>query len=283
MPVKRKVNKATIEPLNENAQDLKKALQKDEQIIEHVFATNMSNVRREDNRYYFKYPGEWITASMKHIIGVRGLYLVKANRFFYIYVKLYDDYNNVISQFSFTKFIKSNDDMFTYFDVLNNLFENHTYYKQYGVKIHFSYEDNGLLVSQDNDIEKYENYYYTVELNDEIMKYMILEKSIQQSNSNDESNKTFKMNFKDDSYYMFNILYNRCDELEVRANFVKQTEYQHLGFTNNLYTPLKQYELECADNEFWIDLYTNDHVNKVMLPDDNKDLVVIETQLILKP
>ena len=67
MPVKRKVNKATIEPLNENAQDLKKALQKDEQIIEHVFATNMSNVRREDNRYYFKYPGEWITASMKHI------------------------------------------------------------------------------------------------------------------------------------------------------------------------------------------------------------------------
>ena len=283
MPVKRKVNKATIEPLNENAQDLKKALQKDEQIIEHVFATNMSNVRREDNRYYFKYPGEWITASMKHIIGVRGLYLVKANRFFYIYVKLYDDYNNVISQFSFTKFIKSNDDMFTYFDVLNNLFKNHTYYKQYGVKIHFSYEDNGLLVSQDNDIEKYENYYYTVELNDEIMKYMILEKSIQQSNSNDESNKTFKMNFKDDSYYMFNILYNRCDELEVRANFVKQTEYQHLGFTNNLYTPLKQYELECADNEFWIDLYTNDHVNKVILPDDNKDLVVIETQLILKP
>ena len=137
MPVKRKVNEATIEPLNENAQDLKKALKKDEMIIEHVFATNMSNVRREDNRYYFKYPGEWITASMKHIIGVRGLYLVKANRFFYIYVKLYDDYNNVISQFSFTKFIKSNDDMFTYFDVLNNLFENHTYYKQYGVKIHF--------------------------------------------------------------------------------------------------------------------------------------------------
>ena len=78
------------------------------------------------------------------------------------------------------------------------------------------------------------------------------------------------------------MFYNRCDELDLRASLVKQTEYQHLGFTNNLYTPLKQYELECNDSEFWIELYTNDQQNKVILPDDNNDSIIIETQLILK-
>ena len=274
----RKVNEATTQPLTDNAQDLKKALIKDEKIIEHVFATNMKNVRKDGNRYYFKYPGEWITASMKHVIGVRGLYLVKANRFFYIRATLYNNKDEFIGQFYQSRFIKSHDDMFIYFDELNNLFKNHSYHQQYGVRVCFSYEDNGLLVSQYNDDDRYRFYYYTVELDNEILKYMVLDPQYMKANS-----EPFIMVLKNMKSYVFIILWNRCDELELRASFVKQTEYQHLGFTNNLYTPLKQYELECADSEFWVDLYTNDQKNKVILPDDSKDLIVIETQLILKP
>ena len=277
----------SVQPLSENAQDLKKALQNDELVIEHVFATNMKSVRRNENRYYVKYPGEWITANMKHIICVRGLYLIKANRFFYLNANLFDDYDRQIGSFSFTRFIKSHDDMFTFFDEVNDVFEKHRYYQQYGVRIKLSYEDDGLFVKQENANDNYEKYYYEVELNDEIMKYMkldpkYLDKSDDIEASTKDDHHLFMMVFKYRPYYIFVIHWNRCDELELRASFVKQTEYQHLGFTNNLYTPLKQYELESADNEFWIDLYSTDQKTKVILPDDNKDMIVLETQLILK-
>ena len=279
MPVKRKVNKATIEPLNENAQDLKKALQKDEQIIEHVFATNMSNVRRDGNRYYFKYPGEWITASMKHIIGVRGMYLVKANRTFIIIAILHDDKDKECASIPFfPTFITNNDSVFTFFEKFNDVAFNNECVKQYKIDLRFVYANDVLIIQQYHRDERYKKYYYEITFANDIIKYIRLNDDILK-NDIDE----ITISFKDTDTHTFNILFNRCDDIEVRASFVKQTEYQHLGFTNNLYTPLKQYELESADNEFWIDLYTNDHVNKVMLPDDNKDLVVIETQLILKP
>ena len=277
----RKVDRASVQPLSENALDLKKALQKDDMIIEHVFATNMRDVRKDENRYYFKYPGEWSTANMKHVIGVRGLYLIKANRFFKLNAELHGDDDGLIGKFEYIRFIKSCDDMFTYFDKLNDVFQGHALYQQYGVKISFTYADDQLRVKQDNDNDEYKGYYYKVELNDEIMKYMMLDQEYT-NKLNKGDTKGFTMTFKDGSFYEFIILWNRTDELELRASFVKQTEYQHLGFTNNLYTPLKQYELECADNEFWIELYTNDQMYEVTLPDD-KDMVVIETQLILKP
>ena len=281
----RKVDRATVQPLSENAQDLKKALQHDDMIIEHVFATNMRDVRKNYNRYYFKYPGEWITANMKHIIGVRGLYLIKANRFFKLIAELHGDDGKLIGNFEYIRFIKSCDDMFTYFDELNGVFRSHTLYQQYGVKISFTYHDDELMVNQDNDNESYKRYYYKVTLNDEIMKYMTYDPDYFNKLSNVSGSKVdeeFTMTFNDKLYYTFIILWNRTDELELRASFVKQTEYQHLGFTNSLYTPLKQYELECADNEFWIELYSNDQIHEVILPDD-KDTIIIETQLILKP
>ena len=279
MPVKRKVNEATIEPLNENAQDLKKALKKDEMIIEHVFATNMSNVRRDGNRFYFKYPGEWITASMKHIIGVRGMYLVKANRTFTILAILHDDKDKECASIPFfPAFITNNDSVFTFFEKFNDVAFNNECVKQYKIDLRFVYANDVLIIQQYHRDERYKKYYYEITFANDIIKYIRLNDDILK-NDIDE----ITISFKDTDTHTFNILFNRCDDIEVRASFVKQTEYQHLGFTGNLYTPLKQYELESADNEFWVDLYANDHTYKVILPDDNKDLVVIETQLILKP
>ena len=135
------------------------------------------------------------------------------------------------------------------------------------------------MITQTLRDNNYKDYYYKILINSEIMRYIKLVDYDQ--TYNDEFGLT--ISFKDKNNYKFDVLWNRCDDVEVRASFVKQTEYQHLGFTNNLYTPLKQYELECADNEFWIDLYNNDQMKTVILPDDSKDMVVIETQLILKP
>ena len=279
MPVKRKVNEATKEPLNENAQDLKKALIKDEKIIEHVFATNMKNVRRDANRYYFKYPGEWITARMRHIIAVRGLYLVKANRTFSLIATLYNDKDEECGSIPmFPTFITKNDSIFTFFEKFNDVVFNSDLYKIYKIYLRAVYINNLLFIHQFKSIKEYQNYYFKITFTIDIIKYIQLKDDILKNDIDD-----LTISFKDTDKHAFHILYNRCDDIEVRASFVKQTEYQHLGFTNNLYTPLKQYELECDDSEFWVDLYTNDQINQVILPDDSKDMIVIETQLVLKP
>ena len=276
---KNKVNEVFRQPLTENGLEIKKAIINDERIIEHVFATNMKNVRRDGNRYYFQYPGEWLTSRMKHIIGVRGLYLVKANRTFSMIVNLYDGNNKEIVNIPFfPTFITKNDSVFTFFEKFNDVIFNNECVKPYKIYLHCVYVNNVLLINQMNLDDKYKNYYYKITFANDIVKYIQLRDDIIKNSIDD-----IVISFKDTNKHAFHILFNRCDDIEVRASFVKQTEYQHLGFTNNLYTPLKQYELECADNEFWIDLYTNDQINQVFLPDDNKDMIVIETQLILKP
>ena len=278
---KNKVNEVFRQPLTENGLEIKKAIIKDERIIEHVFATNMKSVRRDGNRYYFQYPGEWLTSRMKHVIGVRGLYLVKANRTFVLSIKLYDGNDKeILNETTPPIIITGNDNFFKFLDTLNDFILKSELILKYHIYIRFGYVANKIFFQQFKFQEEYENYYCTITFDKEIMKYIRLNDDIWK-NSNDIQDLT--ISFKDTNKHGFDVLFDRCGELEVRASFVKQTEYQHLGFTNNLYTPLKQYELECVDNEFWIDLYTNDQQNKVILPDDSKDMVVIETQLILKP
>lgn len=264
----KRVNQATTQPLSENANDLIKALHSDELAIEHVFATNMNNVRNESNKYYFQYPGEWITANMKHVIGVRGIHLVKTIRWFFINVRLFDGSDKQLVDVPYEKYIMQNESLYDFIEKFNKDVLIQPEFQRYKSFLHAGYKNNVMFIVQ-NRSESYPNHYYTIEFSGDIMRYVEL------------PDRT--LSFKNESVYYMPIKWDRYENVELRASFVKQTEYQHLGFTNSIYNPLKQYELESADNEFWIELYSNDQQRKIILPDDNKDMIVIEVQLSLKP
>jgi hypothetical protein len=70
-------------------------------------------------------------------------------------------------------------------------------------------------------------------------------------------------------------MWNR-EPLLITADFIQQTDNQHLGYTGCEYNFIKQYEIKKNTPYFTISLWEDGTMNPVELPEDNKDVVVIE-------
>ena len=73
----------------------------------------------------------------------------------------------------------------------------------------------------------------------------------------------------------FTKVWNR-DPLLLEASFVDLAYDGYLGFTNSVFTPPKRYDIKSNTNRFTIQLFDGVSARPIVLPNDQKDQVIIE-------
>jgi hypothetical protein len=234
---------------------------------EHVFYTSLCQDSGPKithhvgtNEYEFEFPGTWRTKSGGSLIlGIRALYLKKAYRQLVFAIKLYNFLTG-------TKYVQHSycwgpETKVT--EVLNNL--NDTWQQA----------DLGPFPEQKSVMQWF---YEPSE-----RRFVFHEKQNAYSTNVDfdvvpEPSEVFTFghfDYKTNPRPYVGMGWNR-EDLLVCADFIDQTENQHLGYTGTEFPNPKKYNIIRNTPKFMINLWEDATGNPVELPADKKDYVVIE-------
>lgn len=243
------------------------------------------------NRFKFKYPDSWRTSENREpIIGIRSIFVPKAYRhieFDFIIEKYLKDESggipdtpitdirfHVESFLSYEKDLRElrRDIISTYYRTiidekkmddfkLNNLYFCYEY-RKYPETNRISYCQVFNIINKD---DKY------------IYKFGIY-------NMNDDARAVFNYDKTEittgESELVFYDVWDRHDNM-ITSSLSSLNSRQYLGFSDDVYRPVKYFKLHNNVNEFWIELW-NSRNRDIMsiLPYDNKDGLIIETVLL---
>ena len=280
-----RANETVIEPLSENAKDIKRAIKNDIP-TEHIFSTNVNATHEKGtNKYIFKFPEIWRNiVNQELIIGVRQIYLNRSTRYISYSIEITIEGSSSMKVKVPDSFVlKPNEDFNVLLDRMNNKIKEcyaialkSAFFKR---DIHFRFHRENdivyILTSPTKLGDINENNNVSNVINDSMEIYCATE---DMRNLFGFEKKTFT--FPD--VYTFK-LWDRNDVIEVTASFVKQTESQHLGYSGTTYNPIKYYKIDSSDQYFWIELAQVDAATPIELPNDDKDSVAIEAVLLMRP
>jgi hypothetical protein len=266
---KRKAGRVAAEsyadPTFLEARAMKEAI-RDLESYEYVFYTSKARPHvKGTNQYEFEFPGSWRTKTGKEcIFGVRSLYIKKAVR------------NLCFSQLCVVGDLSQTPIYYTYTCMPNDT-----------IRDIVSYLNDTWYNAKDNDFADifYWNYHSVkkciqlqcVDLNfPDDVNFAADPTSLNDNNvfdvrSEDTPDTSGGLVLRP----VIHINWNR-EPLLITADFVQQTDNQHLGYTGCEFYPIKKYEIAKNTPYFTIKLWEDGTMNPVELPEDNKDIVVIE-------
>jgi hypothetical protein len=260
-----------VDPAFLEARAMKEAT-RDLESYEYVFYTSKAKSHRKGtNQYEFEYPGSWRTKTGKEcIFGIRSLYVKKAVRTLHFFVTGRSENHSFGKSVAFCYSCTSET---TISDIVNfmNARWSTTVFKadgehNYTDDCYWSYvaQDNVIrLVSAEMNWDIKLNFSPTVYGDNDTDVFEIVEEQVIDANQDPCTRPAIHMTW------------NR-EPLLVTADFVHQADNQHLGYTGCEFYPIKKYEIAKNTPYFTIRLWEDGTMNPVELPEDNKDIVVIE-------
>jgi hypothetical protein len=228
---------------------------------EHVFYSSRArNHIKDTNKYEFEFPGEWRTKHGKPcVFGIRALYLVKSTRVLsFMFCLTY----KVVEQFTLEYYIEfhADEDQSHILAWLNGDLK------------------AALSKSTDIPILKRQLQWIWDRTNDRIIL------RIPHDDWTDMAVVWSQRERDKDPFFEFEFLgpigpaiyfWNR-GQLLVQADFIHQTDNQHLGYTGCEYAILKKYEVQRNTPYFTLTFWDAATMRPVELPEDGMDQVVME-------
>jgi hypothetical protein len=254
---------------------------RDMESYEYVFYTSKARSHiKGTNEYEFEYPGSWRTKTGKDcVLGIRALYLKLAPRAFGIKCTLskYSKDNpkgTAVGDFTFN-FTYINSSMSAMIEDLNA-----QWYQQLGqlgatnasaiamykanVNWHMNADKGRIeLLGEDSIPDDHSFQIHVVGIDmQSVFKVEVIKVGWNLPDDPVSGTPAVRM-------------WNR-EPLLITADFVHQTDNQHLGYTGCEFYPIKKYEIAKNTPYFNIRLWEDGTMNPVELPADNKDIVVVE-------
>jgi hypothetical protein len=277
---------AYVEPDVLSARTVKVAT-RDLTSYEQAYYTSESKHDKGTNDYTFEFAGSWRTKTGRLEFGVRGLYLKKVHRTLAFQLTAYqkaDDGWEPITvdgyplAIPFYYVFREIDNVGTMMAALNEqclkgleqFMEGHEFEPWWG-DFYNRYEwreetDGTIDFIPTLDPKEYTNTY----------------KWALSVGTNSDMVTTFKMTLAD-PITIDNVTFGKPvlkmwdrQNILVRANFVEQTQNQHLGYTGIDYNLPKKYDVPHNTPTFTISLFSEATLQPIELPDDGKDYVCIE-------
>jgi hypothetical protein len=258
-----------VDPMFLEARAMKEAT-KDLESYEYVFYTSKAKSHRKGtNEYEFEYPGSWRTKTGKEcIFGIRSLYVKKAVRTLDFQVRGLLEGKAWDVAISMCYSCTAQTTISDIVGFLNDRWHYATFWDgdiNYADNCYWGYiaKDNviRLLPTEGTWPAKLSFVPYGFATNDPVFEIVT-----------EEVLDTFDAKCQRPAIHM---TWNR-EPLLITADFVHQTNNQHLGYTGCEFYPIKKYEIAKNTPYFNIRLWEDGTMNPVELPEDNKDIVVIE-------
>ena len=255
------------------------------------FLEDAENDIYKANRYYFNFPGNWITSNNGEIIvGVRSIWMIKRKRrldftldVFKIKREIYEKYQaknptfdvNIIykyfnekktnytegkdyniKQFSIVYDLLPDDNLNDFHNVLCDKYEaslnnQTTIFDKNDIEVYQYYDANGYHISIDTPHKKRKE--------DPLPTYLYYFRIYRY---NDDFRDVFNLgkelienrysfNFK--STLIFDNLWDRSP-CKIFSSLAEQSLHQYIGPSNMNYNPIKYFKIKSTDQRFWVDL-----------------------------
>ena len=257
------------------------------------FASNVYRDSDIHHRFWFKFPAELRTAQNRNrMMGIRACTLRSTDKKLSFDLEIIKTNVSTQKSVSLTVNILSS---FTKDDSFKDFIRDIRFYVKNAVDVKKAeWEAEGLPLISQYDIgylfeQKDDNLCFVLEAreqrNDFDVNSLIAESQIRIKNMNEQMMKMFLITNDELSNEFQKKIYFPCvwdrNEVLLKSNIATNSFKNYLCFSNRIYTPVKYFQLNMNETEFWIEMYNGiEHNTPAIISLDGTDTFVLEVILI---